>query len=148
MIRKLPLALAVLALAVLGVAACGGDSGDDRAEETTAQTTTPETTGEEQAGGGGGGSISVEADPNGDLAYTSGPLTASAGEVEIDFDNPATVPHDVRVEDEGGEDLGGTEVITNDTASATVDLEAGEYTYFCSVPGHREAGMEETLTVE
>jgi plastocyanin len=154
MIRKLPLVLALFAIAAFGFTACGSDSGDERAEDTEATTTTPETTGEEQAGGGAGagggdgGTLAIEADPNGGLEFTTGALEASAGQVAIEFDNPATVPHDVRIEDDQGEDLGGTEVIENDSASATVDLDPGEYTYFCSVPGHREAGMEDSLTVE
>ncbi|HEX8689073.1 MAG TPA: plastocyanin/azurin family copper-binding protein [Solirubrobacterales bacterium] len=67
----------------------------------------------------------------------------------IDFNNPQPVAHDVRVEDSGGADLGGTEVITSSEESATLkNLKAGQYVFYCSVPGHREAGMEGTLTVE
>jgi uncharacterized cupredoxin-like copper-binding protein len=34
------------------------------------------------------------------------------------------------------------------TATLTVDLPAGTYEYYCDVPGHRQAGMIGTLTVE
>lgn len=145
MYRKLLIALATLALASLGLVACGGD--DDEATDTAAtETTTEETTG--GGAGGEGGTIEVEADPNGALEYTTGALETEAGTVTIEFDNPADVEHDVRIEDDAGEDIGGTEVITNDSTTAEVDLEPGTYTYYCSVPGHREAGMEDTLTVE
>ena len=53
------------------------------------------------------------------------------------------------VESSGGEDLGKTEIITEGSESVTLKgLKPGKYTYFCSVPGHREAGMEGTLVVE
>ncbi len=44
--------------------------------------------------------------------------------------------------------VGGTDVITDDTTTATVELEAGDYTFYCSVPGHQDGGMEGDLTVE
>jgi uncharacterized cupredoxin-like copper-binding protein len=68
--------------------------------------------------------------------------------VTIEFHNPASIPHDVMIEDADGNDVGGTEVITDDSDSVTLDLDAGDYTFYCSVPGHREAGQEGTLTVE
>lgn len=110
--------------------------------------------GTEEEGGSGpggeaagpGGEIKVEADES-ELAYDTDSLESKAGEVTIDFTNPSSIGHDVDVEKDG-EDLGGTEVITQSEESATVALEPGTYTFFCSVPGHREAGMEGTLTVK
>ncbi len=67
----------------------------------------------------------------------------------IDFNNPAQIGHDVAVEDSSGSELGATEVITESSAQLELsDLKAGDYTFFCSVPGHREGGMEGTLTVK
>jgi plastocyanin len=148
---KLRIALVALAAtALIGLAACGGDDDDDTTEAAT--TTEATTTAEEPAGGGGGGgaasAIEVNADPGGSLAFEEDSLEASAGEVTIEFYNESSLPHDVRVEDADGNDIGGTDQITGGETEATVDLETGEYTFFCSVPGHREGGMEGPLTVE
>jgi uncharacterized cupredoxin-like copper-binding protein len=142
--KKFAVLLAML-LAAFAIVACG-DSDSDTTSDTGA-TTTEETT---EAGGGGGASneLHFEADPNGDLAYTEDSATAEAGKVEVHLTNEAPVPHDVAIEDEGGKTIGKTPVISEDKDSTTVDLKTGEYTFYCSVPGHREAGMEGTLTVE
>jgi plastocyanin len=143
MTKKITVLLALLALAALGLAACGGD---DETTSSSAATTSEETTAADS--GGAAETIEVSADPDGALAFTTTDLSAKAGAAEISFDNPSSTPHDVRIESSDGADIGGTEEVTGGTATATVDLEPGTYTYFCSVDGHRAAGMEGTLTVK
>jgi plastocyanin len=149
----------VLVLAAIALAACGSDNGTTTEAETEAPSGAAagesEAGGEEaggeaeEEGGGASSSVEIEADPSGGLSFTKEEVTAKAGNLTIDFKNSSPVGHDVKVEAEGGEELGGTEVITESSATATVkDLKPGKYTFFCSVPGHREAGMEGTLTVE
>jgi plastocyanin len=163
--KKLALLFALL-LAALALAACGG--GDDTSGDTSPAAGAVEDV-EEKAGeakdevedkageakdeaegdsAGSAAAVDIEADPSGQLAFTSDSATAKAGEVTVNFTNTSPVPHDVRVESSGGEELGGTEVLSEGNESAEVDLKPGEYTYFCSVPGHRQAGMEGTLTVK
>ena len=81
------------------------------------------------------------------LAFNTTKLTAKAGKVTIDFKNPAPIPHNVVIE-QNGKELSGFEPIAEGEESETAELKPGTYTFFCSVPGHREAGMEGTLTVE
>lgn len=149
-------AFLALALASLALVACGG--GGDDSSSTTATSgggeTTAETGGKANSGGGasgGGGASSTlkfEADPGGDLAYTTTSATAKAGKVTVDFNNPQPLTHDVQIEDSNGQEVGGTELIASGEDSTTVELEPGTYVFYCSVPGHREAGMEGTLTVK
>jgi uncharacterized cupredoxin-like copper-binding protein len=98
--------------------------------------------------GAASATFDVEADPSGGLSFTEDEATSKAGSVTVTLTNQAPVPHDVRIEDQGGKDIGGTEVITESSESAKVNLKPGDYTFYCSVPGHRQAGMEGTLTVE
>lgn len=145
-------AMFALLLAAFALVACGG--GDDTTSDTTSETpTTQEENGgesEKEAEGGtaGAATFDVEADPSGALAYTTDSATAKPGKVTVNFTNSSPIPHDVRIEDSGGEDIGGTEVLSEGNESTTVNLKPGEYTYFCSVPGHRQGGMEGTLTVK
>jgi plastocyanin len=133
--RALPLVL-VLAAFVLALSACGGGG--------SSSSTTPATTG--GGGGGGGSTIQISADPSGALKYEQTDVSATAGSITIDFTNMSSLPHDVTIEGNGAS--GATDEITNSSTSTTVDLEPGTYTFFCSVDGHRAAGMEGTLTVK
>jgi plastocyanin len=147
--RKASAVLAITALAALGLAACGG--GDDNNQGNAATSTPAQTTStpaQTTAGGGGGSTVDISTPSGSDLAYDQKDVSATAGSVTIDFDNKQATPHDVTIEDSGGSELGKTDLVSSQTTSTTVDLQAGTYTFFCSVPGHREAGMEGTLTVK
>jgi plastocyanin len=140
-------ALLALALVSAALVACG----DDDEGTTTTDTGGQATNGGATTGGGGGGAatIQIEADPGGGLAFTSDSLTANAGAATLEFNNPQPVGHDADIEDSSGAVIAETEVITEGSDSAQIkDLKPGEYKFFCSVPGHREGGMEGTLTVE
>jgi plastocyanin len=142
--------LFALLLAALAFAACGGGS-DTTSEEAAPAETTQEAETEKEAEGGSAGSaaaLDIEADPTGQLAFTSTEASAKAGKVTVNFTNSSPVPHDVKIEDSSGQEVGGTEVISEGSDSAEVELKPGTYTYYCSIPGHREAGMEGTLTVK
>jgi plastocyanin len=138
MTRYTRLTVLFLALLMLGLAACGGDD-----EGTTAP---PPTTAEgAETGGGGGGTVQIST-PSG-VEFDTDSLEASAGQVTIEYTNDSGLPHNVTLEG-GGADGEATDTITEGETSLTVDLEAGEYTFFCSVEGHRAAGMEGTLVVD
>jgi plastocyanin len=134
--RALPLLL-VLAASVLALSACGGGS-------SSSSTTPASTSG--GGGGGGGSTVKISADPSGALKFEQTDVSATAGSITIDFTNMSSLPHDVRIEGNGAS--GGTDQITDSSTSTTIDLDPGTYTFFCSVDGHRAAGMEGTLTVK
>ena len=167
------LTLFVMLLAALALAACGGGdstSGDtspaagaveeaeegaeeagEKAEEAGEEAEEKAGEAKEEAEGGSAGSASAldfEADPSGQLAFTTDEATAKAGKVTVDFTNSSPVPHDVAIEDSSGEVLGQTETTAEGTDSTEVELKPGSYTFFCEVPGHRQAGMLGTLTVK
>jgi plastocyanin len=96
---------------------------------------------------GPGGTVQLAADPT-DLAYDSTSLTSKPGKVTIDFTNPSALEHDVAIEGDSGEEITGSELIAESKTSVSTELAPGTYTFYCTVPGHREAGMEGTLTVK
>jgi plastocyanin len=121
----------------------------EQAAETSTTTGAATTTTTPSGGGAGGGTtVKLAADPT-QIAYTTTSLTAKAGSLTIDLDNPnPAIPHDVCVDSPGGDELGCSEQITNSsTTLALKNLKPGKYTFFCNVDAHEAAGMKGALTV-
>jgi mono/diheme cytochrome c family protein len=94
-----------------------------------------------------GGKLEIPADPNGALAYEFGSAEAPPGRLQIESKNDASIPHDISLEGNGVDEQG-DQVQDGGVSAITVDVKVGEYTFYCSVAGHREGGMEGKLTVK
>ena len=94
------------------------------------------------------GTLSESADPSGALKFTRSSLTAKAGTVTIHFTNMSPLMHNMTIQEgTSGAVVGATPTFQGGTKTLTVNLKKGTYTFYCSVPGHRAAGMQGTLTV-
>jgi plastocyanin len=90
----------------------------------------------------------LSADPTGQLRFDKNTLAAPAGAVRITMKNPAPVPHNISIEGPGGLSKQGPTVQKGGASQVEATLKPGTYPYYCSVPGHRQAGMQGTLTVK
>jgi plastocyanin len=151
---KRVLTLSAIPLATLAVAACGSSSPKTHsttkvagppptANKTTTTTAAPPTT---------SANLDIAADPTGQLKFTQSKLSTKAGKVTITFTNKAPLPHDMVLINSASYSpsakvLGQTPVFQGGAKSFTATLAPGTYYYYCSVPGHRQAGMQGTLTV-
>jgi plastocyanin len=96
------------------------------------------------------GTAQLTADPTGQLHYSTPTVsvTPKAGKVTIQFTNNSPVDHNTTLSGPGGAVLGTTPTFHAGTKSFTVALKPGSYQFYCTVPGHRAAGMQGTLTVK
>jgi plastocyanin len=152
--RSMPkLSMLTLAVGLLALAGCGSSSSSttSSATETTSSASTPATTAATTApaaAGAASSSVSLSANPEGQLKYNTTSLTAKAGSVAINFTNMSPEDHNVTIESSSGTVVGHTPTFQGGTKTVSVALKPGTYKFFCSVPGHRMAGMEGTLTVQ
>jgi plastocyanin len=107
----------------------------------------PGTSGQKPPAGQTAQTLQLSADASGQLAFDKTTLQAKPGVVRIVLTNPAPVPHNVSIEGPGGLSQNGKTVPKGGSSQVSAKLKPGKYTFYCSVPGHRQAGMEGTLTV-
>jgi uncharacterized cupredoxin-like copper-binding protein len=132
--------LPIVAVGVVFLAGCGGSSNSG---QTASATTTPASTPAAK-----GQVIHVSADPGGALRFSSSTLKAKAGTVTLVMKNPSSAGMDHGIAIEGnGVDKDGNTVSAGGTSTVTATLKKGTYTFYCPVPGHKQAGMVGKLTV-
>ena len=151
--RPTTAALALAATAVLAVAGCGSSSSKSTSSESTPATppatqTSSSTATAPATGGGGQTQLTLAANAEGQLKYDKSTLSAKAGKVSIAFTNSSPLAHNVSIESSSGESVGATPTFQGGSKTLSVTLKPGTYKFFCTVPGHRQAGMEGTLTVK
>lgn len=147
------------ALALMVGAGCGGDDDESAAASETEMTmempatSAPATTAPAPATDGGGAAapageatvIEIPAAEQG-LAFATTEVRAPAGTITLRMPNPAAVDHNIAIDEP--EQVIGEIVGQGGVSEVTADFEPGTYEYYCSVPGHRQAGMVGTLIVE
>jgi uncharacterized cupredoxin-like copper-binding protein len=138
--------LAAAALMTVAIAGCGDDesSSDSGSAETTPA---PQTETTASGGASSSGELKIAADASGALKFNTTALDAKAGKVTIVMDNPSDVPHAVGIRG-NGEDVDGETVEKGGKSTASADLKAGTYEFYCPVPGHEQGGMKGELTVK
>jgi plastocyanin len=112
--------------------------------------------GQPQASGGGNQqapattttSLDVASPEDGSLVFEPNGLEAQPGSIDITYSNPSQVAHSIAVATANGNVLGETDIFAAGEESLDLtDVAPGEYVFYCTVPGHREGGMEGDLTV-
>lgn len=163
-------AVLVLAAVSMAVLTSGGGTSSEAATATTqtssetpapeststssgaaeAPTSTKATTGTptppSSPAAGATSSLKLAANPEGQLSFDTKQLSAKAGSVTITFSNASPLEHNVAIA-EGAKVLGSTPTFAGGSKQLTLTLKPGKYTFYCTVPGHRQGGMEGTLTV-
>ena len=134
----------------LALAACGSSNNDNSTASSTpstppaTSTTTPSAT---PVPSSAGGTVALSAQGS-QLAFNATSETAKAGKVALKFTNDSALQHNVTLADSSNKVLGETPTFQGGAKSFSATLKPGTYTYYCSVPGHRQAGMQGTLTVK
>jgi plastocyanin len=151
------LALAPVAVA-MALPGCGSSSSSSTTSSASAPTSAPaalatsssssSTPAPAASSEAGGQTLKLASDPAGQLKFDASSLTAKAGKVTIDFTNTASLSHNVTVVSAPGSVVGETPTFEGGSKTLSLNLKPGTYKFYCSVPGHRQAGMEGTLTVQ
>lgn len=135
-------AIAILLVFAASLTGCGG--GSDR-------TLTAKVMEEEREGipaDAGQWMVEIETDPDGELAYTVDEVVTPPGNTNFQLVNPQSKAHDLTVE-EGGGGSAKTRRVSEGSAWRRVSLFDGrKYVFYCSVLGHRKAGMEGTIRLD
>jgi plastocyanin len=73
--------------------------------------------------------------------------TFAPGEYTFDVANQGKIPHNLTVTGPGVSKEATQDIPAGSSSSVTVKLERGTYDFYCSIPGHKEQGMEQKVTV-
>jgi plastocyanin len=140
--RGLPLFLVVCVLLFIGMLTAVfvfGKESESKAAggETAAQTTAPAQTGP---------TVQTVQVSESEWKIQLPKTTLKAGKYTFDDKNDGKVPHNLVVQGTGVEEAT-SDLAPGQSESLTVELKPGTYDFFCSIPGHKQLGMDQKVTV-
>jgi plastocyanin len=144
--RRLARGGAALAIAAAFLTGCGGPSGSD-ADSTAAPTTTTGTGAPTSADAGSTGEVTSITVTEQDFDISVDEDGLAAGDYAIEVVNEGSATHDLVVERDGEDVAASATIAPGGSTTVTVELEAGDYVFYCSIGNHREMGMEIDVTV-
>ncbi len=143
---KIPLVAAAFGCCgVLAVAGCGGDD-NEKSSSAPATNAAPAQTQTQATPAPSGGKKTATVDES-EFKLAPKTLNVGAGAVTITAKNVGQTQHDLEVEGKGVEKK--TALLQpGSSGTLKVDLKPGTYEMYCTVPGHKEAGMEGKVVVK
>jgi plastocyanin len=136
--RSLRLAAAAAALTLV-LAACGGSS-----SSSTSSSTGGSSSASVQPAGGGGKKVNVTLK---DFSITiAGGTKLAPARYSFVVTNDGPSSHNLTINGPGVSNAA-TPTFASGTQTLTVTLKKGSYEFYCSVPGHKQLGMDDTVTV-
>jgi plastocyanin len=143
--------VAVLALGLAGLTACGGSSSGSSAASTrtsgSAVSSSAESSASESSSSGGSAEAAALKATETDFSISLSEDHLKAGTYTITVVNDGNATHDLAVEEDGTMKATSDSISPGESATLKVDLDAGEYVFYCSIGNHRAMGMELTVQV-
>ena len=149
-LARLATSIAVLALGLAWLTACGGGtSGSSAASGSTTQSAASSAAASSAAGSsasGGSGQAALKATEK-DFSISLDQNNVKPGTYTITVVNDGNATHDLAVEKDGTTKAKSASISPGGSTTLTVDLGAGKYVFYCSIGNHRAMGMELTVQV-
>jgi uncharacterized cupredoxin-like copper-binding protein len=137
---KVPLfAAAVGCCGVFAVAGCGGGGGSSSSSQASTPAKTPAAPAQKQTSTSSGGSKAATVSET-EFKLTPSTANVGSGAVTITAKNDGTTMHNLNVEGKGMEKKTAN-LQPGSSASLKLNLKPGTYEMYCSIPGHKQAGM-------
>jgi plastocyanin len=149
--RRLPRlasAAALLTLGLAGLTACGGDdSGSASAASPSSESASSSSTEASSSSSGGSTETQAITATEADFSISLDDDSLTPGSYTITVMNNGSATHDLAVEEDGTTEAKSDKIGPGESTTLTVDLDAGEYVFYCSIGNHRAMGMELTVQV-
>jgi plastocyanin len=143
---RLASGVAVLALGLAGLTACGGDSGSSSTAGATSESASSSSSAAASSSDGSSEAEAITA-TEADFSIALDQDSLTAGTYAITVVNNGSATHDLAVEEDGTTKATSDKIGPGESTTLTVDLDAGEYVFYCSIGNHRAMGMEITVPV-